>query len=127
MHGLSLVETQAEKIGYKTMNPLLYYLGALLLYAIEVWLSIEIKSIAQIFGFIGAFAGTSLSFFIPSILFSVGYRKFTKEDTLSNLNKISILNFALGIFFFVFFLYACIVGLEWKTEDKTCNRRPIKR
>lgn len=113
--GGSIAVSQAEKIGYKTMNPVIYYSGTLVLYVIEVWLSIIIKSIAQVFGFIGAFAGTSLSFFIPSILFTIGYRRFATNiqlEEMKKLNRVSIINFIIGIFFFGFFLYACIIGLE---------------
>ena len=104
-----------EKIGYKTMNPILYYAGTLGLYLLEVWLSIQITSVAQVFGFIGAFAGSSLGFFIPSILFSKAYYKFasqTESRELRTLNLASIANFLLGILFFSFFLYACVLGVE---------------
>ena len=51
----------------------LYYPTSILLYALEIYLSIQIDSISTVFGFIGTIAGTSLSFFIPSVLFYKAY------------------------------------------------------
>lgn len=97
------------------MNPILYYGGTMALYGLEIFLSIIVKDIGQVFGFIGAIAGTSLSFFIPSLLFTLGYYKFTNEETKEKykcLNIASMINFVAGLGFFAFFLFADIKGLE---------------
>lgn len=62
------------KMAYKSMNPYIYYSVTILLFAIEIYLSIVIKDISKVFGFIGTFAGTSLSFFMPSIIFNIAYK-----------------------------------------------------
>merc|ERR1711935_754977 len=112
--GLSLGKLP-EQMGYKSMNPAIYYSMTMVLYVLEIFLSIIIKDISQVFGFIGAIAGTSLSFFIPSILFSVGYSKFASERKKRKyrwLNIAAWLNFIAGLGFFAFFLYADIIGLR---------------
>lgn len=65
-----------DKIGYKSMNPIFYYSITLSLYGLEIFLSIIINDIGKVFGFIGAIATTSMTFFIPSLLFTMGYYKY---------------------------------------------------
>lgn len=97
------------------MNPLVYYSVSLLLYSVEVLLAIVIKDISTVFNFIGTFAGTSLSFFLPSAFFMVSIKKFGSESDYQN-NKswwyLSIFNAVIGVGFFVLFLYANIMALK---------------
>lgn len=96
------------------MNPVFYYSITIALYAFEIFLSIIISDISKVFGFIGAIATTSMTFFIPSLLFSMSYYKFASfEDKKKyrTLNKISIVNFIAGIGFTVFFFYADILSI----------------
>jgi hypothetical protein len=55
------------------MNLSIYAGASLGIYILEVVLAITIKDIGTVFGFIGTFASTSISYFIPSILFCKGY------------------------------------------------------
>ena len=64
---------EMNQLAYKTMNPIIYYVVTLVLYAVEVYLAIVVTNIGDVFGFIGTIAGTSLSFFIPSVLFCKSY------------------------------------------------------
>ena len=66
-------------MAYKTMNPWIYYLATFALYGLEIYLSIVIDDIGEIFGFIGTIAGTSLSFFIPSVLFCRAFSMFASS------------------------------------------------
>jgi hypothetical protein len=66
-------------MAYKSMNPIIYYSVTIALYILEIYLSIIISDISDIFGFIGTIAGTSLSFFMPSIMFNIAYKKASIE------------------------------------------------
>ena len=61
------------------MNPVIYNVTALVLYVIEVFLGITLNNIGMIFGFIGTFAGTGLSYFLPSLFVIIGFNKFATE------------------------------------------------
>ena len=61
------------------MNPVIYNITALILYVIEVALGILLSNIGMIFGFIGTFAGTGLSYFLPSLFVIIGFNKFATE------------------------------------------------
>lgn len=67
-------------MAYKTMNPIIYYSVSILLYALEVFLSIVIKDISNVFNFIATIAGTSLSFFLPSAFYMVAIKKFGTDE-----------------------------------------------
>jgi len=62
------------------MSPWIYYSVTLSLYILEILAAIAISDIGNIFGFIGTIAGTSLSFFIPSILYLEGVKAFTTTE-----------------------------------------------
>lgn len=97
------------------MNPCIYYSATLILYAAEIYMAIAVSDIGDVFGFIGTIAGTSLSFFIPSIMFCFAFTKFANasyKQRFGNLNLISITNGVIGIAFFALFLYANILSLE---------------
>ena len=102
-------------LAYKTMNPLVYYVVTMLIYLIEVFLSIKVDSIGTVFSFIATFAGTGLCFLIPSTLFSMGYWKFASQEYKDD-NKcfqvLSLINFGAGFLFFGLFLYANIEAIK---------------
>ena len=93
------------------MNPVLYYGITIGLYGVEIWLAIVIKDIGNVFGFIGTIAGTSLSFFIPSVIYCRAFNKFCLHEDRT-LYYIAIVNFMVGIIFFGVFLYSNILSLE---------------
>ena len=100
---------EANNLAYKSMNSGLYYIFTFLLYALEVYLSIVVDDISKVFGYIGTVAGTSLSFFIPSVLFCMGFSMFGSakyRQAHKGWYVVSILNFILGLGFFGVFLYA---------------------
>ena len=98
------------------MNPLIYYSVTIGLYSLEVLLAILINNIAMVFGFIATFAGTGLSFFIPSLLVIIGFKKFADAKFMQE-NKIWVtiawINFCAGVFFFILFLINNILGLVY--------------
>lgn len=71
---------EASGLAYKTMNPVIYNVTALVLYVIEVILGITISNIGMVFGFIGTFAGTGLSYFLPSLFVIIGFKKFATQQ-----------------------------------------------
>ena len=96
------------------MNPLIYYFATFVLYSMEIWLAIVVNDIGNIFGFIGTIAGTSLSFFIPSVLFCKAFNMFASKrfkQKNRQLFVLSIANFVVGIGFFGLFLYSNILSL----------------
>ena len=104
-----------NQLAYKSMNPVIYYLATFVLYAMEIWLSIVVDDIGNIFGFIGTIAGTSLSFFIPSVLFCKAFNMFASKRYKQQNRRLfvfSIVNFVLGIGFFGLFLYSNILSLQ---------------
>lgn len=60
------------------MNPLIYVAVTLALYGVEIYLAIVVQDIGNVFGFIGTIAGTSLSFFIPSVVYCRAFNKYAK-------------------------------------------------
>ena len=105
---------EANALAYKSMNYAIYFGVAALIYASEAYLAIVVDDIGQVFGFIGTFAGTSLSYFIPSLLFCQAFSKFADSSQKLHYQtwfKISIVNGILGIFFFFVFLYANILSI----------------
>ena len=60
------------------MNPLIYVAVTLALYGVEIYLAIVVQDIGNVFGFIGTIAGTSLSFFIPSVVYCRAFKKYAK-------------------------------------------------
>jgi hypothetical protein len=94
------------------MNPFLYYTVSILLYGVEIWLAIVVSDIGNVFGFIGTIAGTSLSFFIPSVIYCKAFNKFAKKDESKILYNIAILNFTVGLGFFGLLLYSNVLSLQ---------------
>ena len=96
------------------MNYLVYVVVAAIIYVSEAYLAIVVSDIGTVFGFVGTFAGTSISYFIPTILFCKAYSKFANQVFKSQEKKwycISVINGVVGIFFFCLFLYANILSI----------------
>ena len=96
------------------MNPMIYYLVTISLYAIEVLLAILINNIGMVFGFIATFAGTGLSYFLPSMFVIMGFKKFGEAKFLKENHvwvTVSWINFIAGVFFFFMFLANNVLGL----------------
>ena len=96
------------------MNGYIYYPTTLILFILEVYLSIQVDSIAIVFGFIGTIAGTSLSFFIPSVLYFKAYNRYATVNEMKEYRYMylgSILNFVIGIGFFLLFLYSDVLSI----------------
>jgi F0F1-type ATP synthase assembly protein I len=111
----SVAGEHLNQLAYKSMNPAIYVVTTIGLYAVEIYLAIVVNDIGNVFGFIGTIAGTSLSFFIPSVLFCQGIKLFASErfkKRNSGLYTVSIVNFVIGIFFFGLFLYSNILSLQ---------------
>ena len=109
----------ANALAYKSMNYGIYAGTAAVIYCAEAYLAIVVSNIGDVFGFVGTFAGTSISYFIPTILFCVGFKKFATADykyKFANWYKISILNGVIGVFFFCLFLYANILSIMNKED-----------
>ena len=104
-------QKEEERNSYKNMNPLLYIAISLALYGVEIWLAIVVQDIGNVFGFIGTIAGTSLSFFIPSVIYCKAFNKYAKNESRT-LYNISILNFLVGIAFFGLLLYSNVLSLQ---------------
>ena len=68
-----------NKLAYKTMNPVIYYSVNVGMYVLVIVMAIFIDSIGLMFSFIATFAGSGLSFFIPSSLFYIGYTKYADQ------------------------------------------------
>ena len=105
----------ANALAYKSMNYGIYAVTAAVIYCAEAYLAIVVSNIGDVFGFVGTFAGTSISYFIPTILFCVGFNKFATVDykhRFGHWYKIAILNGLVGVFFFCLFLYANILSLQ---------------
>ena len=105
---------KVQKLAYKSMNPKIYLGATLFLYVVEIYLSILIDDLGNIFGFIGTIAGTSLPYFIPSVLFYKAYHLYG-SDIYKEKNKwyltIAKVNFVVGILLFFIFLYSNIISL----------------
>jgi len=101
------------------MNYGIYAVTAAIIYCAEAYIAIVVTNIGDVFGFVGTFAGTSISYFIPTILFCHGFNKFATVDykhRFGHWYKIAILNGLIGIFFFGLFLYANILSITAKKE-----------
>jgi hypothetical protein len=93
------------------MSPVIYNSLTLVLYGAEVWIAIVVASIGNVFGFIGAIGGSSLSFFIPSVIYCRAYSLHAKNES-KTLYWCSVVNFYFGIVFFGFLVYANILALQ---------------
>ena len=105
---------EANGLAYKTMNFGIYAGVAAAIYITEAILAVKVKNIGTVFGFVGTFAGVSISYFIPTILFNKGFDKFATVDFKIRYKKwltISKINGAFGVFFFCLFLYANILDV----------------
>ena len=91
------------------MNRGLYIGVTLILYALEIYLAIIVNDIGNVFGFIGTIAGTSLSFFIPSVVYYKAFNRYSEDNDPKTLYYIGIANFILGVASFGLFLYANVL------------------
>ena len=97
------------------MNYAIYAGVAAVIYILEAYLAIVVDNIGTVFGFVGTFAGCSISYFIPTVLFCKGYDKFATTDfkvRFGNWYKIAIANGVCGVFFFFLFLYSNILSVK---------------
>lgn len=110
-----ITAADANALAYKSMNYGIYAVTAAVIYIAEAYLAIVVTNIGDVFGFVGTFAGTSISYFIPSVLFCVGFSKFATADYKYKFGvwyKVAVLNGIVGVFFFSLFLYANILSLQ---------------
>jgi len=99
---------------YLDMRPWLYYLGTLLIYAVEITGAIFIKDISTIFGFVSAFAGSCIAFGFSGAFFLSAMKKFGTEEDRKELRKDIVGGWAmlvLGIVSFVFFNVGNVLAL----------------
>lgn len=94
------------------MNPLIYFAATQFLFFWEVVLAIVVDDITAVFGIIATIAGTSLNFFIPSILFCLAYSQEENLERNKLLYNLSIANFLFGILAFCLYFYSNIVELN---------------
>jgi len=102
------------------MNPAIYYVVTLVLYAVKVFVATLGLPISTIFGVIATFAGNGLSFFIPSLLVIIGFKKFAEKKYLNENGKwltIAWVNFFLGVFFFLLFLGNNVLGFVFTADS----------
>lgn len=103
-----------QALAYKSMDKRIYVGVTLLLYALEVSLSIIVNDLGDIFGFVGTLSATSLCYFLPSILFCRAFKIFA-SDFFKIDHKgwyiTSVINFLIGLVMFSLFLYSNILSL----------------
>ena len=112
------------------MNPTIYYSLTVLLYIVEVALSILLDDIGQIFGFIGTFAGCGLQFFLPSLFVIVGLKTFATaeyREKNSIWNKSAYINFGVGVIIFFVFLANNILGIVYASSEPSSPCIPRKK
>jgi hypothetical protein len=66
-------------MAYKSMSKCIYYPAVILLYSVEVVLSIAIEDIGPVFAWIALIANTALSYYLPSMFILTGYKLFASE------------------------------------------------
>ena len=96
------------------MNKWISHPTTLFLFVLEVYISIQVDSIAVVFGFIGTIAGTSLSFFIPSVVYIKAYNRYASTYEKEKYRFVylgSIINFIIGIGCFLLFLYSNVLSV----------------
>ena len=105
---------EANQMAYKSMSNGIYYPVVIVLYSVEVFLSIAITDIGPVFAWISLIAGTALSYYLPSMFVITGYNLFaTHEYKDENRFWINVAkcNFVVGILSFLLSLSAVILGL----------------
>lgn len=104
---LTEVESEAAvKSSYKDMNDLTYYAVTIILYALEVALSIVVSDITVLFSFASAVAVTFICFWYPGVYYLIAIKRFcvvgskVKRYALKAyiLVLLGLVNFALGIY-----------------------------
>ena len=101
-------------MAYKDMNYTKYIIVTVLLYGLEVTLSIFLHDIGDIFGFMSAISISCLAFIFPGLFFLLAERKFA-SDELKRKNKALRIEAwclaILGLFMFIFLMTTNIIGL----------------
>jgi len=67
-------------MAYKSMSKFIYYPVVIILYTVEVILSILIDDIGSVFAWIALIANTALSYYLPSMFVLTGYKLFASEQ-----------------------------------------------
>ena len=76
-------ELMENKLAYKDMSNLYYYLATIFLFGLTLLGSCLIKDVEIIFGFVGCIAVTLLSFIIPSVFYLMAKSKFNRVDVIN--------------------------------------------
>lgn len=111
----TMTQQEVSRLAYKSMDARIYYGASIILYALEVYLSIIVTNLSDIFNFIGTVAGSNLSFFIPSVLFIRAFHSFAStrfKARHKTLYRLAIGNFLAGIALFALFLYSNVLSLK---------------
>lgn len=113
---MSTVTThEINQLAYKTMNPFIYYFVNVAMFVMQAVLGIILNDIGLVFGFMGTFAGVGLCYIMPSWFFYRGYMHFATKKYKGE-NRIDFIlclfNGAIGVPFFVLFLYANILSVK---------------
>ena len=101
-------------MAYKSMSNGIYYPVVIVLYSVEVFLSITIDNIGPVFAWISLIAGTALSYYLPSMFVITGYNLFASHEYRDENRfwiNVAKCNFVVGILSFLLSLAAVILGL----------------
>lgn len=113
---LSLVPPQKlQALAYKTMDQRIYIGATIVMYIIEITMSIIVTDLGAVYGFVGTLSATSLCYFIPSILFIKAYNEYATEHFKRDHKYwyiVSIINLIFGFFLTAVFLYSNILSLQ---------------
>lgn len=99
---------------FRTMKPLYYYGGTLVLYGIGVVGSIFIPDIGMLFGFVGAIVSSTLTFILPGGFYLMAEKKFADPDTASQRVMSRYFCWAMviaGVLNFLFLFIGNILGI----------------
>ena len=97
------IESEAAvKSSYKDMDDKTYYFVTILLYSLEVALSIVVSDITVLFSFASAVAVTFICFWYPGVYYLLASERFAKKQSHACkaylLIALGFVNFALGIY-----------------------------
>jgi len=95
------------------MNPVLYIVISLSLYAVIVLLSIVLKDISVVFDFVSALGISGITFFIPGVFYRKAVEKLDIKRTPSVVTRlrICIMFYVLGIINFILGISSGIITL----------------
>ena len=91
-----MTSAEVNRLAYKSMKPLYYYIATILCWMLILVMSIAIKSVTIIFDFASAFAITAIAFVFPAMFYLKAVKRFGPSTDGSNYKYACYIYYFLG-------------------------------